>query len=104
MPPKESDNKGYLDGKDKDDCDRYIREVVQAYMDTRPLTQKDEQAVRAAVREMFELQLQHHVSQCAKERSKSGHSMLTIIVSTISMLISLGVFAVMLWKFLHAIP
>lgn len=106
MPPKdESDNiKGYLCGKDKDDVDRYVREIVQQYLDTRPFTQKDELAIREAVKEMFELRLAHHESQCAKQRSKSGHSTLTVIISTISILISLGMGALVLWKILNSIP
>ena len=92
---------GYLDSKDKDDCDRYVREVVQSYLDTRPFTQKDEQAIRDAVKEMFELKLAHHESQCAKLRSKSGHSTLSIFISAVAMLITLGMLVLMIIKGLN---
>lgn len=89
---------GYLKGKDKDDCDRYVREVVNNVLDTRTFNQNDEKAIREAVKEMIDLKLQNHASQCAKERSKSGHKALTIIISVISLLVSFGVLVIMLYQ------
>jgi len=99
MPPKD-DNlpRGYLDGKDKDDCDRYVREVVQNYIDNRTFDQRDEQMIKDAVGESIDLRLSNHAAQCAQQRSKGSHSNLTIIISIISMLVSLAGLIIILYK------
>ncbi|MFW6172307.1 MAG: hypothetical protein ACOC5T_00985 [Elusimicrobiota bacterium] len=95
-----SPENGYLKGKDKDDCDRYVKELVNSVLNTRAFNQNDEKAIREAVKEMIDLKLKNHASQCAKERIKGGHKTLNMIISIISLIVSFGVLALALYRVL----
>ena len=100
MPPKDDQPRGYLDGKDKDDCDRYVKEVVYNVLENRTFDQRDEQMIKDAIGESIDLRLSNHAAVCSENRKKDNHFSVTTIIAVVASVISLGMFIMMLIKIL----
>ena len=81
----------YFDKKDIDDITRFVNEKIYLYLKDREITQKEEGAIRSAMKDVITTRLLNHEMNCKKERGADWYVKATLLIAIAAILVSLFV-------------